>query len=224
MFFPVKSKDDDFRSLIYGEVKTDAEGMYFVKESETYRIKEVKVNGMNQPDDTGEYTLYYVTYDGEECNARIMTFPVLRFSFPNVYITKFSYQDGDPMLSSPVFLRYGEIVLNRAEAYAKLGKTAEALADVDAIRARAGIPAEGMFSGNMHGYTDVLDIVLDERRMELAWEGHRMFDVYRNKRNMDRQFPGVQTWEIVKYTDDRIQYPIPYGETSVSGITQNPGY
>ncbi|MCR5333913.1 MAG: RagB/SusD family nutrient uptake outer membrane protein [Bacteroidaceae bacterium] len=225
VFFPVKSnKGEDFRSLIYDEVKKDDEGLYFEKENKTYRIKEVKVNGMNQPDAAGEYTLYYVTYDGEECNARIMTFPVLRFSFPNVYITKFSYQDGDPMLSSPVFLRYGEIVLNRAEAYAKLGKNAEALADVDAIRKRAGISAEGMFTGNMHGYDNVLDIVLDERRMELAFEGHRMFDVYRNKRDMNRQFPGVQAWEIVKYTDNRIQYPIPYGEVSVSGIPQNPGY
>lgn len=224
VFFPVKSKDDDFRSLIYAEVKSDGEGLYCEKEGKTYRIKEVKVNGMNKPDAAGEYTLYYVTYDGEECNARIMKFPVLRFSFPNVYITKFSYQDGDPMLSSPVFLRYGEIVLNRAEAYAKLGKNAEALADVDAIRKRAGIPNEGMFTGNMHGYDNVLDIVLDERRMELAFEGHRMFDVYRNKRDMDRRFPGVQTWEVVKYTEDRIQYPIPYGEVSVSGIQQNPGY
>jgi hypothetical protein len=70
----------------------------------------------------------------------------------------------------------------------------------------------------------VLDVVLDERRMELAFEGHRMFDVYRNKRDMDRRFGGVQTWEVVKWDDPRIQYPIPYGETSVSGIPQNPGY
>jgi hypothetical protein len=76
----------------------------------------------------------------------------------------------------------------------------------------------------MHGYTTVLDVVLDERRMELAFEGHRMFDVYRNKRDMDRRYPGVQPWEVVKYTDNKIQFPIPYGEWSVSGIPQNPGY
>ena len=121
-------------------------------------------------------------------------------------------------------MRWAEIVLNRAEANAKLGNTAAALADVDAIRTRAGIPAAGMFSGNMHGYTDVLDIVLDERRMELAWEGHRMFDVYRNRRTMDRRFPGIHPWEEIEYTADKIQYPIPYVETSVSHIEQNPGY
>jgi hypothetical protein len=164
-------------------------------------------------------------YEGEKCPARIDLALMQRNTFPNYYISKFSYQDGDPMLSSPVFCRWGEIVLNRAEAYAKLGQTAKALDDVNMIRARAGIPAAGMFStGNMHGYTDVLDVVLDERRMELAFEGHRMFDVYRNRRDMDRRFGGVQPWEVVKYTDDKIQFPIPYGETSVSGIPQNPGY
>jgi hypothetical protein len=37
----------------------------------------------------------------------------------------------------------------------------------------------------------VLDLVLEERRLELAWEGHRKFDVFRNKRNMDRTYPGT---------------------------------
>lgn len=229
VFFPTKTDSVDFRSNTYAEVKTDGEGKYceITDEGGTkkkYRIDEVKVNGMNKPDAAGEYTMYSVDYNGEKCPARIMKFPILRFTFPNYFVTKFSYQDGDPMLSSPVMLRWGEVLLNRAEAYAKLGKNTEALADVDAIRARAGIPAEGMFSGNMHGYDNVLDIVLDERRMELAFEGHRMFDVYRNQQKMNRQFGGVQTWEMVDCNDPRTQYPIPYGEISVSGIQQNPGY
>ena len=226
VFFPIKSEGDDFRSNIFAELKTDAEGKYCVIEGTTYRINEVKVNGMNQPDASGEYTLYFVNYGGEQCQAHLFDkFPLCRFNNPNYYVTKFSYQDGDPMLSSPVFLRWGEIVLNRAEANAKLGNDGAALADVDAIRKRAGIPDEGMFStGNMHGYDNVLDVVLDERRLELAFEGHRYFDVYRNKKNMDRRFPGIQPWEVVPYTADKIQYPIPYVETSVSGIPQNPGY
>lgn len=225
VFFPVKSDSTEFRNNMYAEVKTDASGKYCEIADESgnktkYRINEVKVNGMNKEDAGGEYTLYYVNYGGEKCPARIIDkFPVLRFTFPNYFVTRFSYQDGDPMLSSPVMLRWAEVVLNRAEAKAKLGDASGALADVDVIRTRAGIPAAGMFStGNMHGYTDVLDVVLDERRMELAFEGHRMFDVYRNNRKMDRQFGGVHTWEVVDPTDPRIQYPIPYGETSVSGI------
>ena len=208
---------DDFRSCINSEVKTDGSGKYCTIDGKDYRINEETING--------EYTQYYVTYASEKCSARITKAMIQRNTYPNYYVSKFSYQDGDPMLSSPVMLRWGEVLLNRAEAYAKLGQADKALQDVNAIRARAGIPTEGMFStGNMHGYTDVLNVVLDERRMELAFEGHRYFDVYRNRQDMDRRYAGVQPWEIVKYTDNKIQYPIPYEETSVSGISQNPGY
>lgn len=226
VFFPVKAEADDYRSNLFAEIKTDGEGKYCELEGKKYRINEEKVNGMNEVDPSGEYTLYYVNYGGEKSYARLYDqFPVHRFTFPNYFVTKFSYQDGEPQLSSPVLLRWGEIVLNRAEANAKLGKDAEALEDVNAIRRRAGIPEAGMFSASaMHGYASVLDVVLDERRMELAFEGHRRNDVYRNKRDMDRRYAGTQPWEIVPYTADKIQYPIPYNEYSVSHIPQNPGY
>ena len=226
VFFPVKSDGDEFRSNLFAELKTDASGKYCVIEGTTYRINEEKVNGMNKPDAAGEYTLYTINYKGEKCAAHLFNkFPAHRFNNPNYFVTKFSYQDGDPMLSSPVFLRWAEIVLNRAEANAKLGNTEAALTDVNAIRTRAGLSGTELFdASNMHGYTDVLDVVLDERRMELAFEGHRYFDVYRNKRDMDRQFPGIHPWEVIPYTADKIQYPIPYVETSVSHIPQNPGY
>ena len=215
-------------TYIWGEVKKDGEGKYCVVDGKNYRIDSAMVNGMNQESAEGEYKLYFVTYEGAKRNARfaktMVKYPTLLS--PNFWVTKFGYQDGQPQLSSPVFLRWAEIVLNRAEAQAKLGHEAEALADVNAIRTRAGIPTEGLFElgTKMHGYDNVLDVVLDERRMELAFEGHRMFDVYRNKRDMDRRFGGVQPWEIVKWDDNKIQFPIPYGEWSVSGITQNPGY
>lgn len=173
----------------------------------------------------GEYPHLYINYQGEKYPVRQTKTMLLRGSFPNYWVTKFGYQDGLAQLSSPVFLRWAEVILNRAEANAKLGNNSAALDDVNAIRQRAGLSGDALFStANMHGYTSVLDVVLDERRMELAFEGHRMFDVYRNKRNMNRHFGGVHPWEIVDYRDDKIQYPIPYGEWSVSKITQNPGY
>ena len=141
------------------------------------------------------------------------------------YISKFSYQDGDPMLSSPVVCRWAEVILNRAEAYAHLGQDAKAYEDVNVIRTRAGIPAEGMFAeANKHGYTSALDVVLDERRLELAFEGHRTHDLIRNKKDIDRRFAGAHRWEVVPYTYDRLQYPIPNNEWTVSGIEQNPSY
>ena len=129
------------------------------------------------------------------------------------------------MMTSPVFLRWGEVILNRAEAYAKTGKTAEALADVNTIRQRAGLSGAAlMTAGNIgaRGYADVLDCVLDERRMELCFEGHRMFDVFRNSKPMDRRFVGCHDFEIIKPNDPRIALLISLDEINSSGIPQNP--
>ena len=224
----------------------DGAGNYSIKSGGvTYDIEQRKINGAGQTDASGEYVEYHVhnykyTYEEKDaagnkitktmtipdCLCRINNDVTLRvgYTIPMVFVNKFSYQDGSPMLSSPVLCRWGEVILNRAEAYAHKGESAKALADVDVIRTRAGIPAEGMFTGNMHGYTDALDIVLDERRLELAFEGHRVFDVYRNKRNMDRRYAGAQPFKIVPYTEPHIQYPIPNNEWTVSHIDQNPGY
>ncbi len=216
-YFPITNlNDEDGRSeAIVAATKTADNNYTFTYEGTSYTTTTELVNG--------EYPQYYITYNGEKTNVRVHQKMQQRNTYPKYFVSKFSYQDGEPMLSSPVMLRWAEVILNRAEAYAKLNQTKNALDDVNVIRRRAGIPDEGMFSETqMHGYTDVLDIVLDERRMELAFEGHRMFDVYRNKRDMDRRFAGVHPWEIVKYTADKIQYPIPYNEITVSGIPQNP--
>ncbi|WP_220101258.1 RagB/SusD family nutrient uptake outer membrane protein [Chitinophaga oryzae] len=53
------------------------------------------------------------------------------------------------------------------------------------IRTRAGLSGNALFSSaNMQGYASVLDVVLDERRLELAFETHRVFDLFRNNRNV----------------------------------------
>ena len=171
------------------------------------------------------YPALYATIGGEKVRVHVHHPMLTRNTFPTWYVTKFSYQDGMPMLASPSMIRWGEVLLNRAEAEAKLGHKANALADVNVIRHRAGIPDEGLFSdANMHGYTDVLDVVLDERRLELAFEGFRTLDVFRNRRSLDRRYPGIHTWEVIDPDDPRILYPIPYDEITVSGISQNPGY
>lgn len=185
-------------------------------------------NVQKRPAAQAEYSEYYVAnYNGEDTlPVRIMPSNMeTRNTYPKFYMTKFGYQNGSPTLSSPVVLRWAEVILNAAEAYAHEGDETHALEFVNAIRTRAQIPAAGMFStANMHGYKNALEVVMDERRLELAFEGHRMIDVYRNKLNMDRRYPGVQQWKVVPYTDNHIQYPIPNAELSVSGIEQNIGY
>lgn len=140
------------------------------------------------------------------------------------YNTKYSYQDGNPMLTSPVFLRWGEVVLNRAEAYAKTGQDAKAIDDVNTIRKRAGLSGDAlMTTGNIaaRGYASALQLVLEERNRELCFEGHRFFDVFRNNLPMDRQFVGCHEWEIIQPNDPRIALLIPLDEINSSGIPQN---
>lgn len=129
------------------------------------------------------------------------------------------------MMTSPVFLRWGEVVLNRAEAYAKTGQDALALKDVNTIRNRAGLTGDAEMKAdniNARGYATVLDCVLDERRRELCYEGHRMFDVFRNNLKMDRRYVGCHDWEIMEPNDPRIALLIPLDEINSSGIEQNP--
>lgn len=145
--------------------------------------------------------------------------------FPIYYNTKFNGMEGKSNLTAPALLRWGEVVLNRAEAKAKKGDIQGALDDVNIIRRRAGLTGDAeMTSRNMteRGYTDVLDVVLDERRMELCFEGLRYFDVFRNRKNMDRRFMGFHEFGEIKWTDPRLAMLIPLDEINASGIPQNP--
>lgn len=142
--------------------------------------------------------------------------------YPLNYMKKFSCQEGQiTNLSSPIMLRWGELILDRAEAYAHLGDIDKALADVNVLRRRAGLSDADMFTASNvieRGYENVLDVVLDERRLELCFEGFRVLDLRRNRRDIDRRYAGRQMWEIVPYDDTRLMYSIPRAETNVSGI------
>ena len=119
------------------------------------------------------------------------------------------------MLCSYPMIRWGEIILNRAEAYAKLNNSTAALADVNAIRSRAGLSGEQlMTTSNMiaRGYTDIL-----------AYEGFRWKDLFRNNKPMDRRYAGTHPWEIIQPTDLRIPHQISGDETLINpGVVPNP--
>lgn len=69
-----------------------------------------------------------------------------------------------------IVFRYGEILLNYAEAAFALGKTGEALDAINKIRERAGIAKLTTID---------VDKIRHERRVELAFEGHRYWDLRR---------------------------------------------
>jgi hypothetical protein len=69
-----------------------------------------------------------------------------------------------------IVFRYGEILLNLAEAAFELGKTDEALNAVNQIRTRAGIPTLSAITR---------DAIRKERNVELKFELHRYWDLCR---------------------------------------------
>ena len=73
-----------------------------------------------------------------------------------------------------IYFRLGEIYLNAAEAAMELGQ-ADAVKYVNILRERAGYPANSLSTLN-------LDVLMNERRIELAFEGHRYFDLKRWRR------------------------------------------
>jgi len=104
------------------------------------------------------------------------------------FITKFSFQDGDPNLSSPVLFRLAEMYLNRAEAYAHQNNETDALKNINEIRKNRGL-ADAQINSVPAGKT-LLQVVLEERRLELAFEGHRFYDLIRNKKEINRTYWG----------------------------------
>lgn len=131
------------------------------------------------------------------------------------YISKFSFQGGLPNLSSPILFRLAEMYLNRAEALAKSGNTAGALADLDAIRTNRGLEAS-LYNGALPSGASVLDVVLDERRIELAFEGQRTYDVYRNKRKLNKAYWGYHLQGLKETDVDLSKIPSGYQNIEVS--------
>jgi len=151
---------------------------------------------------------------------------------PMYYVNKYSLQEGVINLSSPVYLRLAEMYLIRAEANAKTGNTQLALDDVNLIRQRAGLAGNKLYTaGNLGGKT-ALDVVMEERWLELAFEGHRSYDLFRNNLPVVRNYPGTHSLNntpttnvnhTVQATDDRVVFYIPQVEIDRNPrLTQNP--
>lgn len=153
-----------------------------------------------------------------------------RNGVPKYYFKKYNYQQGITNLCSPVILRLAEMYLNRAEANAKLGNNQLAIDDVNLLRQRAGLTGTELYTtANLKGKARVLDVVLEERRLELAFEGHRQFDLFRNNLPLIRAYKGYHGADNdrfnhrVEANDPRVIFYIPERETNVNpNLTQNP--
>ncbi|MFZ5940555.1 MAG: RagB/SusD family nutrient uptake outer membrane protein [Bacteroidota bacterium] len=114
-----------------------------------------------------------------------------------MYMSKFNDQNGIPTLTSPVFFRLSEVLLNRAEAYAKNGEGVKALDELDELNSRRGYTADKLYNGSVPPGSTALDEVLLTRRLELAFEGQRKFDLLRNRQDLNRQYWGYHIPNLV---------------------------
>jgi hypothetical protein len=110
-------------------------------------------------------------------------------------------------------LRLADVILLYAEALNENGNTAAALTQLNRIRSRAGLADSSATS-----QADARQAIQDERRLELAFEGHRWFDLVRtNTVNAEMGETVSSNYHV---------FPIPTSEVrSTNGvITQNTGY
>lgn len=141
------------------------------------------------------------------------------------------------------YFRYAEVLLSYAEALNEVGRTEDAVKQIILIRTRAGIkPGNNSRYGISEGIaqTAMRDLIKNERRIELAFEEHRFWDIRRWKdagdiKNTLKGLVLHQSEATVTATEQTLApfhfetkyyyMPLPYSETSKNtALIQNEGY
>ena len=150
-------------------------------------------------------------------------YPSSRYAFMNKVPTN---------ATSIILMRLAEIYLLHAEALTETGDLAGAAKYVNKVRTRAGVadlPASA--SANK---TSMIKAVLNERRLELAFEGFRFYDLVRHDMAAevcgaltDPSSPSYDSYWYPRdpYTDKTLLMPVPQKAMNKNrSLVQNPGY
>lgn len=132
------------------------------------------------------------------------------------------YKDGATNADNAPILRVTEMVLNKAEALVKSTNSvnAEAITLVNRLRTRAGLTA--FDAAQFADAAALLTAILNERRLELAFEGHRRMDLLRNGLPLRTAGAGVG---ISGPGSPKVILPIPTREIDLgAALPQNAGY
>lgn len=134
------------------------------------------------------------------------------FRQAGVRIGKFEFANGagSSLSNDYPLIRYGDIILTKAEAAFRQGKTADALTYINMIRSRANLAALTTLTA---------DAIYEERGKEMFAEGSRRTDMIRfGKWNLP-------WWEKGTSEPFRTIYPIPQSQINANpNLVQNPGY
>lgn len=118
-----------------------------------------------------------------------------------------------------IVYRYADVLLMKAEALNELGETSKAATSLNIVRERAGLTkVSGLTQEEMR------EKIIHERRMELAFEGHRWFDLIRLQKG-EYAVNFLKSIGKSNVTLNRLLFPIPQTEMDANPLmTQNPGY
>ena len=144
--------------------------------------------------------------------------PQTKYPFINKYRT---FTEGSNQ--NYIFYRLADVLLLKAEALNELGDLAGAAALVNQIRTRVSLP-----NTTAATQTDMRLANEKERRLELAFEGHRWYDLKRTGRAIAvmNAVTGANNENLgYDLNEQRLLWPIPQAELDKnSKLTQNPGY
>lgn len=154
-------------------------------------------------------------YD-QENDTRFAAFKKAKMNGTKVWWSrKFNSWQGEFGQDNVPVIRISEVLLNRAEAYAELKQFDAARADVNLLRVKRGI-GETDASDNT-----LLTEVLLQRRLELAFEGFRFFDLKRRGQAISK--PDGKA--AIPYTDFRVVSKISDVQMDANkNLVNNPGY
>ena len=158
-------------------------------------------------------------YLEEEGDLRFLSLTQVNADSSRLYTTKFP--DATTNADNIPLIRITEMYLNRAEALAELnGVNEESLGLINDLRARAGLPA--FTAGEFGSTAEFIAAILNERRKELAFEGHRRMDLLR--RGLALRTSGA-TADQADPGDPKTILNIPQRELDINpNLSQNPGY
>lgn len=168
-----------------------------------------------------EKTIFYTgcpTFDGMTYSSAYST---TGYNVRKFLLTKTQSPDYNTSNQNWVVTRYADVLLMKAEALNEMGQTTLAEAPLYEVRCRAGLTNRSTIEGLSQ--MQMREKIIHERRMELAFEGHRWFDMIRYKDNYALNF--LHSIGKTAATNKHLLLPIPTQEREANPkLTQNPGW
>jgi hypothetical protein len=133
------------------------------------------------------------------------------------FVYKWKTANGWASPNNNILLRLADIILLQAEAKNELNDLVGATLDLNTIRRRALLVDTKATSQEQ-----LRDSIANERRLELAFEGHRWLDLKRSGKAVEKLNNLSLNYNM---TTEKLLFPIPQNELDRNPkLTQNPGY